>query len=78
MQKVILTDRVKAWAFGSLQHVKSVVKNVEEYLEMGGVKLPTKVETPIHMVYHLQLDVPNELDAIHVAYHPSLIGTYAE
>jgi Reverse transcriptase (RNA-dependent DNA polymerase) len=74
LREVILENGVKAWAFGSSQYVQAAVKNVENYLEQKGEKLPCKALTPLKTTYEPQVDVTPELDSIEAAYYQSLIG----
>ena len=74
MRMVVLENGVKAWAFGSSQYVRAAVKNVEEYLQDQGKRLPKRAETPIQTSYRPELDISEELKPKDAAYYQSLIG----
>jgi hypothetical protein len=77
VRKVQLDNRIKCWAYSSLQYVQAAVKNVEAYLSMiddERWRLPEKAETPLQTSYRPELDVTPELEPSNAAYYQSLVG----
>ena len=59
---------------GSVDYVKSVVKNLEERLKKQGMKLPDRATTPTSSDYIPELDTTAELDANDITMFQELIG----
>ena len=74
VSKVTLANGMQAWSFSSSQYVQSAVKNVEDFLETQGEKLPVRATTPLSSNYRPELEVTDELGPSDAAYFQSLIG----
>jgi hypothetical protein len=74
VSQVTLANGMKAWSFSSSQYVHSAVKNVEDFLETQGEKLPARAATPLSSNYRPEIDVTDELGPSDAAYYQSLIG----
>ena len=51
MQKTTLENRANAWGFSLSQYVQTSMKNLEEYLSINEIKLPSKALTLIQTSY---------------------------
>ena len=58
----------------SKDYIKLTVANVETQLSNKGMRLPTKVTTPINNVYSPELDVSEELDEENITLYQEIIG----
>lgn len=74
LSHVTLANGQRAWSFSPSQYVQEAVKNVENYLEKKGKKLPTNNKTPMVTSYRPELDVSPVLEGAEAAYYQSLIG----
>ena len=74
MREVTLENGVKAWSFGSFQHCKAAVTDVENHLQEQGWRPPKKAETPAQTSCGPELDISEELSPADGACCQSLIG----
>ena len=63
-----------AWSMSSEKYCAALLKNAESILEKRGLRLPTKVPTPMRHGYKPELDVTAELKAEGVKFYQELIG----
>lgn len=70
----MLNNGSRACTFRSSKHVQAAVSNVEGYLNMKGLKLPSRASTSLSHGYRPEIDTTDELDGENVAYNQSLIG----
>ena len=54
-------DGKTGWYLSSEKYVKSAIENVEQILQKGGQKLPSKCKTPLSSSYRPELDTSHEL-----------------
>lgn len=69
-----LPNGVKAWGQSSSHYVLNAVKNLEEWMEKNGYKLPRRATTPMAVAYRPELDVSPVLNANLANYYQSLVG----
>ena len=62
------------WAMSSQNYTKKALEEVERELREAGLKLPTKVTTPISSGYRPEIDATPELDPDRQNYYQGLIG----
>jgi len=62
----------------SHDYVKNAIANIEEQLNSNGMKLPTRVSTPMAAHYHPETDSSNELSSDGVTTFQECIGILAE
>ena len=62
------------WAMSSSNYTKKAIDEVERELKEAGLKLPTKVTTPLSSGYRPEIDVTAELDPDKQNYYQGLIG----
>ena len=62
------------WTMTSSEYIKAAVKNVEEKLSKEGLRLPSKVTTPMSSNFVPELDGSPELSADETQYYQELIG----
>jgi hypothetical protein len=62
------------WAMSSTNYTKKAIEEVERELREGGLKLPTKVTTPLSSGYRPEIDATAELDDERQNYFQGLIG----
>jgi len=74
VRKVILENGTQAWSFSSSQYVQAAVENVETHLQKKGMKLPTRVNTPLSSGYRPEVDTSDLLVGAELSYYQSLIG----
>lgn len=66
-------DKVR-WAMSSTNYTRKAVEEVERELTEAGLKLPTKVTTPLSSGYRPEIDSTPELDPERQNYFQGLIG----
>jgi len=54
-------DNRYVWTMTSHDYVKNAIANIEEQLNSKGMRLPTRVNTPMAAHYHPETDSSNEL-----------------
>ena len=74
LSKVVTADGTECWAMSSDKYCESAVKNVDEALNLKGLKLPSKCYIPISSGYKPELDATAELKADGVQWYQELIG----
>jgi Reverse transcriptase (RNA-dependent DNA polymerase) len=62
------------WTMSAEKYMNASVKNVEETLARKGLRLPSKVYTPLPTDYHPELEMSPELKADGIQYYQELIG----
>jgi hypothetical protein len=62
------------WAMSSQNYTNKALEEVERELREAGLKLPTKVTTPISSGYRPEIDATPELDPDRQNYYQGLIG----
>ena len=67
-------DGKTSWYLSSEKYVKSAVKNVEQILQKGSQKLPSKCKTPLSSSYRPELDTSPELKESGLQRYQELIG----
>ena len=67
-------DGKTGWYLSSEKFVKSAVENVEQILQKGGQKLPSKCKTPLSSSYQPELDTSPELKEGGLQCYQELIG----
>ncbi len=70
----IVVDEVECWTMSAEKYVNASVKNVEESLAKRGLRLPTKVFTPLASDYRPELEASAELKSDGVQLYQELIG----
>ena len=61
LERKILNGK-NIWTMNSKDYIKLAVANIETQLSKKGIRLPTKVTTPMNNIYSPELDEPEELD----------------
>ena len=74
VSNITLENGTSCWSFSSSQYVQSAVKNVEDYLDKTGEKLPTRAKSPWPSNYRPESDLSPELSSNKATYFQSLIG----
>ena len=62
------------WYLSSEKYVKSAVENIEQILQKGNQKLPSKCKTPLSSLYRPELDTSPELKESGLQRYQELIG----
>lgn len=67
-------NRQNIWTMSSKDYVKLAITNVEGQLGQKGMKLPSKVTTPMNNTYSPKLDQSEELDNENITFYQEIIG----
>ena len=67
-------DGKTGWYLSSEKYVKSAVENVEQILQKGGQKLPSKCKTPLSSSYRPELDTSPELKESGLQRYQEVVG----
>ena len=67
-------DGKTGWYLSSEKYVQSAIENVEQILQKGGQKLPSKCKTPLSSSYRPELDTSPELKEDGIQRYQELIG----
>ena len=70
----MVVDEVECWTMSAEKYVDASVKNVEESLAKRGLRLPTKVYTPLASDYRPELETSAELKSDGIQLYQQLIG----
>ena len=73
LEKKKLNGR-KVWTMNSKDCIKLAIANVEGQLRKRGLRLPTKVTTPMNSTFSPELDISEELDGEDITFYQEIIG----
>ena len=65
---------IDCWTMSSIEYLKTVVENVEEYVKNTKFQVTKKATTPMDNSYVPELDETNELNSMLHTYYQELIG----
>ena len=72
LERKMLNGR-NIWTMNSKDYIILAVVNIEAQLSNKGMRLPTKVTTPMNNGYSSELDVPEELDEANITFYQEII-----
>jgi hypothetical protein len=74
IKKTVLPNGSNAWGQSSSHYVRNAVKNLEEWINSEGMRLPKKAATPMTSTYKPELDVSAKLDPEKANFYQSQVG----
>ena len=74
MKKKLLSNGGFCWSLSSDKYVNAAVNNVDESVKKKGMKIPTKVRTPMTSSFVPELDSSRELSKENLTFYQELIG----